>query len=148
MSSLCRRQRISATERERNVLTGNGFARGAMAAGIISTTAFDAKAFANNRPGRSPGFHLRCGAFSGLAAQWHSTVRSNGDLQLRDSSRFARDSLLASLFRGGTSAAITFQSPVAMHATLMYDACFAAANIRLFRQCGKKSFTTPPAVPG
>ena len=40
------------------------------------------------------------GTFSDAMVQWHSALRNNGGLQLRDSSRFSRDSLLASPFFG------------------------------------------------
>jgi len=46
--------------------------------------------------------------------QWHSALRNNGGLQLRDSSRFSRDSLLASPFLARNPDALLFQCTAAL----------------------------------
>ena len=67
----------------------------------------------------------------------------NGELQLRDSSRFSRESLLASRLQGGTSATKQFQSPHTTLVAAMAALSCCVAKIQLLCETDEKKFRRP-----
>jgi hypothetical protein len=66
--------------------------------------------------GRYPGFHFPFGTFSGISAQWHFAEGKLCDLQLRDSSRFSRDSLLVNTtYKNAMDNLIVYSFKVLLH---------------------------------
>ncbi len=105
--------------------------------GISQTTAFDAKALPIIR-GRSPGFSLSAGAFSGRLGPMAFCLPLLLGLQLRDSPRFARGSLFAARIWGGTLMMITFQCTVALWSAPIGHFVQCGAKVQLFFVIGKK----------
>lgn len=105
--------------------------------GISQTTAFDAKALPIIR-GRSPGFSLSAGTFSGRLGPMAFCLPLLLGLQLRDSPRFARGSLFAARIWGGTLMMITFQCTVALWSAPIGHFVQCDAKVQLFFVIGKK----------